>query len=153
MCGIAGVLSANLDTQVEEKLFLMQEAMHHRGPDDRGIFLHVPHAALAHVRLAIFDPQHGHQPFVSHDGRYVIVFNGAIYNHPELRRELISRGHPIQSYCDTEVLLYAYKEWGQSCLEKLNGMFAFCIWDKKSLAGFIARDRVGIKPFYYHTRV
>ncbi|SDA23486.1 asparagine synthase (glutamine-hydrolysing) [Pseudomonas sp. NFPP10] len=128
----------------------MMAAIRHRGPDDDGIWLDDQRpVGLGHVRLAIIDPENGKQPMVTEDGRYILVFNGAIYNYLELRRELISKGHPIHSYSDTEVLLYAYREWGERCLTRLQGMFALAIWDKAEQKLFCARDRLGIKPFYY----
>jgi len=125
--------------------------MRHRGPDGEGIWLDASHpVGLGHVRLAIIDPERGIQPMLDAQKRFVIVFNGAIYNYLELRSELISRGCPIRSYSDTEVLLYAYQEWGQACVERLVGMFAFAIWDTREKTLFCARDRIGIKPFYYY---
>lgn len=128
----------------------MMHAIRHRGPDGDGIWLDEKRpVGLGHVRLAIIDPEHGKQPMVTADGRYVVVFNGAIYNYLELRRELTGKGHPIHSYSDTEVLLYAYREWGEQFVDRLIGMFAFAIWDKHEQRLFCARDRIGIKPFYY----
>jgi asparagine synthase (glutamine-hydrolysing) len=128
----------------------MMHAIRHRGPDGDGIWLDEKRpVGLGHVRLAIIDPEHGKQPMTTEDGRYVVVFNGAIYNYLELRRELTGKGHPIHSYSDTEVLLYAYREWGEQFVDRLIGMFAFAIWDKHEQRLFCARDRIGIKPFYY----
>ena len=149
MCGIGGILAPSLMSDVSGRLARMQRSMAHRGPDDQGTFVDPAGAGLAHVRLAIFDPEHGQQPITAGD-RYTIVFNGAIYNYLELRRELTDRGHRIRSYCDTEVLLHAYIEWGESCVQRLNGMFAFCVWDSLERTAFIARDRLGIKPLYYY---
>lgn len=129
----------------------MMNAIRHRGPDDDGIWLDENRpAGLGHVRLAIIDPEHGKQPMVTEDGRFAIVFNGAIYNYLELRRELVGKGLPIRSYSDTEVLLHAYREWGERFVDRLIGMFAFAIWDRHEQKLFCARDRIGIKPFYYH---
>jgi asparagine synthase (glutamine-hydrolysing) len=128
----------------------MADAIAHRGPDGEGFYYSNDGSlCLSHKRLAIIDPEHGHQPMKSFDEELVITFNGAIYNFLELRRELISLDHPIKSYSDTEVLIYAYKEWGEKCLDRLNGMFAFVIHDKKRKILFGARDRLGEKPFYY----
>lgn len=124
----------------------------HRGPDGNGTEIEEradSFLSLGHARLAIIDPEHGRQPMTTADGSLTIIFNGEIYNYLELRRELISKGHPIRSYSDTEVLLYAYREWGEACLDRLLGMFAFAIWDRRTRRIFCARDRVGIKPFYY----
>ncbi|WP_338496839.1 asparagine synthase (glutamine-hydrolyzing) [Pseudomonas sp. WP18] len=129
----------------------MMDAIRHRGPDGEGTWLDPARpVALGHRRLAIIDPEHGKQPMTTEDGRYTIVFNGAIYNYLELRRELIGRGHPLHNYSDTEVLLYAFREWGERCVDRLIGMFAFAIWDRLEQRLFCARDRIGIKPFYYH---
>jgi asparagine synthase (glutamine-hydrolysing) len=122
----------------------------HRGPDGDGLYADAEGGVvLGHRRLAIIDPAHGKQPMMTADGGFTVVFNGAIYNYLELRRDLIAKGHPIQSYSDTEVLLYAYREWGEACVERLIGMFAFAIWDRNNRRLFCARDRIGIKPFYY----
>ncbi|MEZ5595322.1 MAG: hypothetical protein R3E84_02855 [Pseudomonadales bacterium] len=125
-------------------------ALVHRGPDDNGVYEEtLCGVVLAHRRLAIIDPENGKQPMHSADGHLTIVFNGAIYNYLELRRELIALGHPIHSYSDTEVIIYAYRQWGEQCVKRFLGMFAFAIWDRASRRLFCARDRIGIKPFYY----
>ncbi|MCB1106253.1 MAG: asparagine synthase (glutamine-hydrolyzing) [Cephaloticoccus sp.] len=152
MCGIAGYVSAgkipaNRATAVER----MCRAMVHRGPDDTGVAdLHG--ATLGMRRLAIFDPANGHQPMKSSDGRFTLVFNGAIYNFRELRRELELQGHAFRTQCDTEVLLAAYVEWREQCLTRLRGMFAFAVWDAVEGTLFAARDAFGIKPLYYARR-
>ncbi|MDG9927956.1 MULTISPECIES: asparagine synthase (glutamine-hydrolyzing) [unclassified Pseudomonas] len=152
MCGITGVLAMQgTKDALGASLTSMMHAIRHRGPDGDGIWLDEKRpVGLGHVRLAIIDPEHGKQPMTTEDGRYVVVFNGAIYNYLELRRELTGKGHPIHSYSDTEVLLYAYREWGEQFVDRLIGMFAFAIWDKHEQRLFCARDRIGIKPFYYH---
>lgn len=149
MCGILGWKSKQ---QLEpRRLEAMLQAIAHRGPDGEGFHYGEDKTlCLAHKRLAIIDPEHGHQPMLSQDGQVIITFNGAIYNFLELRRELIALGHPIKTYSDTEVLLYAYREWGEECLSHLNGMFAFVIHDKKNNILFGARDRLGEKPLYYY---
>lgn len=126
--------------------------MHHRGPDDAGVWQSSDGiATLGSRRLAIIDlSPAGHQPMLDEASGYVIVHNGEIYNYVELRAELKGRGHNFRSNSDTEVLLAAYKEWGTDCLRHLNGMFAFAIWDEKRKELFAARDRFGEKPFYYH---
>ncbi|QZI69896.1 asparagine synthase (glutamine-hydrolyzing) [Pseudomonas protegens] len=151
MCGITGqLLASGSPGELQASLTKMMTAIRHRGPDGDGIWLDEQRpVALGHVRLAIIDPEHGKQPMVTEDGRFIVVFNGAIYNYLELRRELIGKGHPIHSYSDTEVLLYAYREWGENFLTRLHGMYAFAIWDKAEQKLFCARDRVGIKPLYY----
>jgi len=122
--------------------------MIHRGPDDSGIESR-DCATLGSRRLAIFDPANGHQPMVSPDGRLTIVFNGAIYNFLSLRRELAGEGRIFRTECDTEVLLAAWERWGEGCLGRLRGMFAFAVWDAGTGTLFLARDPFGIKPLYY----
>ncbi len=151
MCGIAGIISFQSSKEtLRAKILKMQSTLIHRGPDDEGRYFdpNFP-IALGHRRLAIIDPEHGKQPMTTDDGEHTIVFNGEIYNYLELRRQLVQKGHPIHSYSDTEVLLYAYREWGESCVDHLLGMFAFAIWDNKQRKLFCARDRIGIKPFYF----
>jgi len=151
MCGIVGLISTEKDKLfLKTRLEIMKDLISHRGPDGEGTWLEKDaNICLGHRRLAIIDTGHGHQPLQSQDGDLVIVFNGEIYNYIELREELINKGHPIISHSDTEVLIYAYREWGDDCLKHLLGMFAFAIWDRKKKRLFCARDRIGIKPFYY----
>jgi len=149
VCGILAHVALNDNTRVSsERLGELNELLHHRGPDDSGVFMD-GQAALAMRRLSIIDIAGGRQPFSSADGRYVIVFNGEIYNHDELRRDLIQKGYAFKTRSDTEVLLYAFIDRGADCLPLLNGMFAFAVWDKKDRELFVARDRLGIKPLYY----
>lgn len=152
MCGIAGIIDSNASREsLHARIEQMKTAIQHRGPDDEGNYIDTAFPiAFGHRRLSIIDPEHGKQPMSTQDGQLTVVFNGAIYNYLELRRELISRGHPIHSFSDTEVLLYAYREWGEKCVERFNGMFAFAVWDRKNQILFCARDRIGIKPFYYY---
>jgi len=126
----------------------MCETMRHRGPDDSGVFSSET-ATLGMRRLAIFDPANGRQPMATADGRFQIVFNGAIYNFRELRAELEAIGIPFQTQCDTEVLLAAFAYWGEKCLPRLRGMFAFAVWDAADQKLFLARDPFGIKPLYF----
>ena len=126
----------------------MVQRQQHRGPDDRGVHSDGP-ATLGMCRLAIIDPANGHQPMISPDGRFTLVFNGAIYNHRALRTELALGGWNFRTNCDTEVLLAAYALHGAACLERLRGMFAFAIWDAREQTLFAARDPLGIKPLYY----
>jgi asparagine synthase (glutamine-hydrolysing) len=126
----------------------MCDAMIHRGPDDSGIETHGP-ATLGSRRLAIFDPANGHQPMTTPDRRYTIVFNGAIYNFHGLRDELAAGGRTFRTNCDTEVLLAAWERWGEGCLSRLRGMFAFAVWDAREEVLFLARDPFGIKPLYF----
>ncbi len=153
MCGLVGILGGNLSIdELQNRVEKMKTSIRHRGPDDDGMYIDPKknHLVLGHQRLAIIDPEHGKQPMLSHDQSIAIVFNGAIYNYLELRDELLARGHPVHTFSDTQVLLYAYLEWGEDCVDKLRGMFAFAIWDTRKQRLFCARDRVGIKPFYYH---
>ena len=148
MCGIAGVIGdrTNIRNGFAQA---MSEAIAHRGPDDRGEWSS-PDALLVHRRLSILDLTHaGQQPMRSACGRYVMVFNGEIYNYRELRSELESRGFVFRSQSDSEVLLAAYVAYGEGCLPRLNGMWAFAIWDTQRRALFASRDRFGKKPFYY----
>jgi len=150
MCGIAGVLLFDKAKQInEEKLVRLRDALFHRGPDFGDHFID-GHIGLAHRRLSILDlSAAGNQPMFTADGRYVIVFNGEIYNFQALRKELEQKGFTYRSNCDTEVLLNLYAEYGVAMLDKLNGMFAFAIWDRQEQSLFAARDRIGIKPLYY----
>lgn len=150
MCGIAGFVDASLDAETRRSsVAAMCGAMLHRGPDDEGI-ASLPTAAIGMRRLAIFDPANGQQPMQTLDGRFTLIFNGAIYNFRELRAELASAGWAFRTDCDTEVLLHAYAQWGEACLRRLRGMFAFAVWDRDERSLFLARDALGIKPLYYH---
>lgn len=148
MCGIVGWKSKRkID---KNKIVKMADTIAHRGPDGEGYYYSNDNTlALAHKRLSIIDPEHGQQPMQSYGEEVVVTFNGAIYNYLELRRELISLGCPIKTYSDTEVLLYSYLEWGEQCIDRFNGMFAFVIHDKRKKILFGARDRLGEKPLYY----
>jgi asparagine synthase (glutamine-hydrolysing) len=149
MCGIAGFISSQHSPELRQgAVERMCETMRHRGPDDGGIFSSEL-ATLGMRRLAIFDPVNGHQPMGTEDGRFQIVFNGAIYNFRELRAELEAAGATFRTACDTEVLLAAYVQWGEACLNRLRGMFAFAVWDTQERCLFVARDPFGIKPLYY----
>lgn len=149
MCGIAGLLSPRLNPAArEDAVARMVQREQHRGPDDRGLCSDGP-LTLGMCRLAIIDPANGHQPMQSPDGRFSLVFNGAIYNHRELRAGLAARGWDFRTQCDTEVLLAAYALDGAACLGRLRGMFAFAVWDATEQKLFAARDPLGIKPFYY----
>ena len=146
MCGICGILGPDEPGLIEA----MNELIRHRGPDDSGIWRDDDQqAALAMRRLSIIDLAHGHQPFSNEDGTVVAVFNGEIYNFKSLRAELINQGHTFVSHSDTEILVHGYEHWGPNLPARLNGMFAFAIFDRRSRTLFCARDRLGIKPFYY----
>jgi asparagine synthase (glutamine-hydrolysing) len=151
MCGIAGIFSSSWNDSQSAALLSMQSALSHRGPDDCGIWTNPPSGAgLAHTRLAILDlSPAGHQPMVSHDDRYIISFNGEIYNFRELRAECEAQGLNFRTHTDTEVLLHLYATQGASMVTRLRGMFAFCIWDQQERTAFLARDPLGIKPLYY----
>jgi asparagine synthase (glutamine-hydrolysing) len=149
MCGINGIISLNNQLVTESSLQEMMQLQKHRGPDDEGLFVD-ENVGLGFVRLSILDlSSAGHQPMHSADQRYVIVFNGEIFNYVELREELKTKGHSFKTNTDTEVLIAAYQEWGKDCLHRLNGMWAFAIYDRVEKTLFAARDRYGIKPFYY----
>jgi asparagine synthase (glutamine-hydrolysing) len=179
MCGIAGIINFNNRPVDLETIFLMTEKVRHRGPDDEGIVLFDPNyteaekgviqlskndanlnpsairlcnfnVALGHTRLSIIDlSDRGHQPMCSIDGNSWIVHNGEIYNYIEIKAELVSKGYLFKSNTDTEVILNSYQQWGAECLNKFNGMWAFAIWNRRERTLFCARDRFGIKPFYY----
>src|SRR3989344_4053409 len=147
MCGIAGIVTKEGMKPSPQKIKAMAAALAHRGPDDEGFYLK-NNIALGHRRLSILDlSSAGHQPMESHDGTCKIIFNGEIYNYLELKKELGPKNY--KSNTDTEVLLQAYQKWGPEFLKKLNGIFAFAIWDEKKKILFCARDHVGVKPFYY----
>lgn len=150
MCGIVGVLYTD-NTRVERSIIeKASEMLIKRGPDDSGIWTD-ENIGLGHRRLSIIDlTPAGHQPMISHNGRYAIVFNGEIYNFKELREQLDFGLSFWQSNSDTEVILAAYAKWGHLCVTRFHGMFAFAIWDRKEKILFAARDRMGVKPFYYH---
>jgi len=150
MCGFSAVLALNGGRPDYDVVTRMCDLIAHRGPDDVGFFKEA-HAAFAFRRLAILDlAASSHQPMLSHDGRHVIVFNGEIYNFLELRDELKTLGHEFRSDGDTEVLLAAYRQWGEDCLERLNGMWAFLIYDRHAKSVFGARDRFGVKPLFLY---
>ncbi|MBI1318127.1 MAG: asparagine synthase (glutamine-hydrolyzing) [Candidatus Hydrogenedens sp.] len=149
MCGICGkVLHAPGARVSERSVQDMATLIAHRGPDDEG-FHFDGEAGLGFRRLSIIDVAGGHQPMCNEDGRVWIVFNGEIYNHRELRAELIAKGHEFKTHSDTETILHLYEEAGEACPERLRGMFAFAIWDARDRSLFVARDRFGIKPLYY----
>lgn len=149
MCGIAGVINFNGEPVSPAILRKMTDAIAHRGPDSEGVYTDGC-VGLGHRRLAILDlSSAGNQPMVSRDGQLSITYNGEIYNFRELRAELEGLGYRFRSGTDTEVVLYAYQQWGEECVNRFNGMFAFAVWDTKRHELFLARDRYGIKPLYY----
>ncbi len=149
MCGISGIVNRDPNHAVDrETVLAMMGALAHRGPDDEGTYMDGS-VGLGHKRLAIIDLSTGRQPLANEDESLWIVFNGEIYNYLELRRDLI-RHHTFRTASDTEVILHLYEELGERCLERLNGMFSFAIWDARQQRLFAARDRLGIKPFYWY---
>ena len=150
MCGITGKLYFDRNKRIEPGLIeAMNRALIHRGPDDEGVYEDY-NFAFGIRRLSIIDIEGGHQPIFNEDHTKSIVFNGEIYNYQQLRSDLKSRGHRFCTNSDTEVVLHAYEEFGNDCVNKLNGMFAFAIWDSGNQRLVLARDRLGIKPLYYY---
>jgi asparagine synthase (glutamine-hydrolysing) len=148
MCGIAGIARRYPTGVSVESLGRMAAAIRHRGPDGYGFYVG-QRVGLAHVRLSIVDIDRGAQPLTNEDGQIVVTYNGEIYNHPELRHELEERGHIFRTRSDTEVLVHGYEEWGVDMLQRLNGQFAFAIYDRNRDTLFIARDRFGVRPLFY----
>ncbi|MFA6321527.1 MAG: asparagine synthase (glutamine-hydrolyzing) [Candidatus Omnitrophota bacterium] len=149
MCGIAGIFNLSGKPVSQRVLKDMTDAVRHRGPDGEGFYTN-GHIGLGHRRLSIIDLSPlGKQPMETADGKFVVAYNGEIYNFRELRAELENLGNRFRSKTDSEVLLYAYAQWGVGCLDRLNGMFAFAIWDNIKKELFLARDRYGIKPLYH----
>jgi asparagine synthase (glutamine-hydrolysing) len=149
MCGIVGILKHDARERAEDaRVMRMRDALQHRGPDGAGLYIDGP-AGLGHRRLSIVDVAGGHQPMTNEDQSIWIVFNGEIYNHAQLRPALERRGHRYRTRSDTETILHLYEEDGERCVERLQGMFAFAIWDRAKRCLLLARDRLGIKPLYY----
>ena len=149
MCGICGIIYKNEAFEASAQAVMpMMEQMKHRGPDDSGIYCN-KNLALGFVRLSIIDlSKAGHQPMLSEDENYVLVFNGEIFNYIELREELVKLGVSFISKTDSEVLLKAFIHWGEEVQHKLNGMWAFAVYNKNEHSLFLSRDRYGIKPIY-----
>jgi asparagine synthase (glutamine-hydrolysing) len=150
MCGIAGIVNWGNSQLLNQ----MRDVQAHRGPDDQGTWetqlSDGTWIGLSSRRLAILDlSPAGHMPMMTEDESVVIVYNGEIYNYPQLRHDLVSKGYHFRSHSDTEAILYLYQQYGVDCVHHLNGMFAFSIFDRKSQTLFMARDHFGIKPFYY----
>jgi asparagine synthase (glutamine-hydrolysing) len=148
MCGIAGIIKSDASRPDPERLQTMIAALSHRGPDETGLYCKGP-AGLAHARLSIIDLAGGKQPMSISDGDLWITFNGEIFNYVELREELIRKGHKFATRSDTEVILHLYQEKGESCVEQLNGQWAFAIWDATRQKLFLSRDRYGVRPLFY----
>ncbi len=149
MCGIAGFVTTTRDASSEAVLRRMTERIRHRGPDDCDTYID-DFAFLGHRRLSIIDVAGGHQPMFNERGNLSIVFNGEIFNHAEIRPDLERAGHLYKNRSDTETIIHAYEEYGPDCVTRFRGMFAFAMWDSEARTLFCARDRLGIKPFYYY---
>ena len=149
MCGIVGIVRFNPEESADEaRLKRMRDVLRHRGPDGEGLWVDGP-VGLGHRRLAIVDVAAGHQPMANEDESIWITYNGEIYNHADLRPALEAKGHRYRTRSDTETILHLYEEAGDACVEGLQGMFAFALWDRTRRRLLLARDRLGIKPLYY----
>jgi asparagine synthase (glutamine-hydrolysing) len=149
MCGICGIFHPDRDRRVSSNVLTeMNQQIVHRGPDDEGLFVE-ENVGLGMRRLSIIDVKSGHQPLANEAQNIWIVYNGEIYNHQQLRSDLEARGHRYRTHSDTETVVHLYEEYGRDCVKHLRGMFAFVIWDRPKRRVFAARDRLGIKPFYY----
>jgi asparagine synthase (glutamine-hydrolysing) len=149
MCGISGLYNKKgLNGDADSAVMRMISSLQHRGPDETGIYID-DYAALGQSRLSIIDLAGGSQPICNEDSSLWIIFNGEIFNYPSIRAELINSGHTFKTNSDTEVILHLYEEEREKCLEKLNGQFAFAIWDSVNEELFLARDRAGIVPLFY----
>ncbi|MDZ7803468.1 XrtA/PEP-CTERM system amidotransferase [Thiohalophilus sp.] len=149
MCGITGIFDLReRRTPGRALLEAMNQTQFHRGPDEGGVHLE-PGVGLAHRRLSIIDLSGGQQPLFNEDESVVVTYNGEIYNFGELTTELKQAGHTFRTHCDTEVIVHAWEQWGEACVERFRGMFAFAVWDRNRETLFLARDRLGIKPLYY----
>src|ERR1043166_4098475 len=150
MCGIAGYWNLRSGRPASRAVLeAMSRSLRHRGPDEEGYWVEGA-LALGMTRLRVVDPAGGHQPMANEDGTVQVVYNGEIYNHADLRRELEARGHRFRTRSDTEAIVHAFEEWGPACVERFNGMFAFAAWDARERQLFLARDRLGIKPLYVY---
>ncbi|HEX5125317.1 MAG TPA: asparagine synthase (glutamine-hydrolyzing), partial [Rhodocyclaceae bacterium] len=149
MCGIAGMFDTRGTRAMPQALVeRMSQVLFHRGPDAGGLHFE-PGVGLAHRRLSIIDVASGQQPLFNEDGSVAVVFNGEIYNFQELVPELQALGHIFHTHSDTEVIVHAWEAWGEECVQRFRGMFAFALWDRNRETLFLARDRLGVKPLYY----
>ncbi len=149
MCGIVGIMDLRAKREISRELLArLNETQHHRGPDAGGLHLE-PGVGLGHRRLSIIDLATGQQPLYNEDGSVVVVYNGEIYNFQSLIPELAALGHVFRTKSDTEVIVHAWESWGERCVERFRGMFAFALWDRNRETLFLARDRLGVKPLYY----
>ena len=151
MCGIAGWLDWEKDISESDCISAMSESLRRRGPDESGIYVD-KNICLIHRRLVVVDPENGKQPmtFNFNDRKYTVVYNGELYNTDEIRRELEVLGYSFRGHSDTEVLLKSFVQWGKDCVNKLNGIFAFAVWDDSNKELFLARDRIGVKPLFFY---
>lgn len=149
MCGIVGIFDICEKREINRDLLSsMNESQYHRGPNEGGLHIEAG-LGFGHRRLSIIDLTSGQQPMISHDHKVILTYNGEVYNFLELRVELEALGFNFKTHCDTEVILYAWQAWGESCVDRLRGMFAFAIWDREKQTLFLTRDRLGVKPLYY----
>ena len=149
MCGITGIFDTRGQRPIERAvLHRMNESQHHRGPDEGSLHIE-PGLGFGHRRLAIIDVSTGQQPLFNEDGSVVVVFNGEIYNYQQLIPELQALGHVFRTRSDTEVIVHAWESWGEACVGRFRGMFAFALWDRNRETLFLARDRLAVKPMYY----
>jgi asparagine synthase (glutamine-hydrolysing) len=151
MCGIAGIVRRFPTGVSVDSLGRMATSIRHRGPDGYGFYVG-QRVGFTNVRLSIVDLAGGAQPLTNEDGQVVVTYSGEIYNHPELQRELEKKGHTFRTHCDTEILVHGYEEWGVNLLQRLNGQFAFALYDRNTETVFIARDRFGVRPLFYAQR-
>ncbi len=149
MCGLTGIFDPRSPTRCDESLLRrMNDIQHHRGPDEGSVHIE-PHIGLGHRRLSIIDVATGQQPLFNEDGSVVVVFNGEIYNFLELAKELEAAGHEFRTRSDTEVIVHGWEQWGEDCVQRFRGMFAFALWDRNRKTLFMARDRLGVKPLHW----
>src|SRR3569832_1350678 len=149
MSGIVGILDKSGGGEIDRPLLeRMIQRQLPRGPDEGG-FLVEPGVGFGHRLLSIFDLSSGQQPLFNVDGSVVVVFYGEIYYFQELMAELVAAGHVFHTRCDTEFIVHAWEQWGEACVERMRGMFAFAVWDRNKQTLFLARDRLGVKPLYY----
>jgi len=149
MCGITGIFDTRDARQVDRAVLQrMNDSQLHRGPDEGSVHIEAG-LGFGHRRLSIIDIATGQQPLFNEDGSVVIVYNGEIYNYQELIPELQAAGHRFRTKSDTEVIVHAWEQWGEDCVKRFRGMFAFALWDRNRQTLFMARDRLGVKPLYY----
>ena len=149
MCGIAGIFHLETAKPVDPaRVHGMIDAMPHRGPDGTGLWT-APGVGLGHCRLSIIDLAGGAQPMANADASLIVSYNGEIYNFAEVRAELQAHGHKFRTHGDTEVILHAYRQWGEACVERFNGMFAFALYEAATQSLWLVRDRLGVKPLHY----